>query len=94
MEKNHFEGLSPEELVEAAVFPVEMGAEERTAMALEMKELRLKRMASLTGEEKTYDNLVRLRIQMERYLMAESLPQEEKSFGYFLKAYQSIIDRN
>ena len=94
MEKNHFEGLSPEELVESAVFPVEMSAEERAAMALEMKELRLKRVAFLTDEEKTYANLVRLRVQMERYLMAESSPKEEKSFGHFLKAYQTIIDRN
>lgn len=94
MEKNHFEGLSPEELVEAAIFPVEMSEEERTVAAQEMKELRLKRMASLSVEEKTYANLVQLRIQMERYLMAEILSQDEKSFGHFLQVYQSIVGRN
>lgn len=94
MEKNHFEGLSPEELVEAAIFPVEMSEEERTVAIQEMKELRLKRMASLSVEEKTYANLVQLRIQMERYLMAETLSQDEKSFGHFLQVYQSIVGRN
>lgn len=94
MGKNHFEGLSPEELVEAAIFPVEMSEEEKLAVALEMKELRLKRMTSLSVEEKTYANLVQLRIQMERYLMAEASLQDERPFGYFLKTYQTIIDRN
>jgi hypothetical protein len=94
MENNHFEGLTPEELVEAAIFPSDLNPEETKAMALEMRELRMSRLAGLTEEEKTYANLVRLRIQMERYLLDEANLEIEKSFGFFLKIYQTLTGRN
>lgn len=94
--KDLFEKLSkeytPEELADSFVFPHDLSPEEKTKVDAELREYRFKRLENATESQRILADLMRLRIQIEKYVKKETY-QEEKSFGHFLKQYLKIIDK-
>ena len=82
---------SPKDLAESFVFPVKLSAKQQKAADLQLAEARQKAKEKMTAEEKLTGRLMGLKFQMEDYFRADK-PNNEYSFGYFLKLYIELLD--
>ncbi|TKC63634.1 helix-turn-helix transcriptional regulator [Pedobacter hiemivivus] len=84
--------LSPEEIVEAYVLPVEMTKAESAAADDELAAARAKRRAQQTFEQKAYERIMLLITRLDDYVHSpDYLP--ELNFGYVLKEYLELQNK-
>lgn len=89
--KKLLQEFTPEELAEAFVFPVKLSpkkqkeADQQLSEALKLSRLKMTKKELLTG------SLMGLKFRMEDYFKGEK-PNEEYSFGYFLKLYIELLE--
>src|ERR1700743_3271574 len=82
---------SDKDLVESFVFPVKLSARQQKNADLQLAEARQKAREKMTDAGKLTGRLMGLKLRMEDYFRAEK-PNNEYSFGYFLKLYIEILD--
>jgi len=82
---------SPKDLAESFVFPLKLSAKQQKTADLQLTEARQKAREKMTDAEKLTGRLMGLKFQMEGYFRAEK-PNNEYSFGYFLKLYIELLD--
>ena len=81
-----------EELVEAFVFPGDYSPEEEAEAQRQMAEFRKKRLMEMTGEEKVFSNLMRIKYQMQHYVGSPGYDDNRK-FANFLEDYLIAVNR-
>jgi plasmid maintenance system antidote protein VapI len=90
MTKKEFQKLldkyGPEELAESFVFPHGLSPAEKKRSDAEMLKILAERRAAMTPGEKLEMNLLRLRLQVDKYLATGKF-DEEKTFGKILGQY-------
>eukprot|EP01024_Parvocaulis_polyphysoides_P048006 TRINITY_DN4553_c0_g1_i1.p2 TRINITY_DN4553_c0_g1~~TRINITY_DN4553_c0_g1_i1.p2 ORF type:complete len:187 (-),score=19.17 TRINITY_DN4553_c0_g1_i1:86-646(-) len=82
-----------EELAESFVFPADMTEEEKKQADKELWEHRKQQLLKRKPEEKIYSNLLRLKYELEDYVLSKDI-DEGKSISYYLNEYMKAIDRN
>ncbi len=85
--------LSPQELVEAYVFPHDLTPEEKKAADEELIRLRSERWKEMTPEQKLYANLLGLRFRMQDMAGARKI-SEPSDFSVALREYLEILHKN
>jgi len=90
--KKLFEEHTPEELVEAFVFPVKLTAKQQREADQQLAEHRSKRRAEMSEAEKLNFKLQQLKFRLEDYINADQY-KPEYTFGYFLEQYLLLTNR-
>lgn len=88
--KKLFEELTPEELVEAFVFPVKLTVKQRNEADEQLREARKKTQQEMTGKDRNVSDSLILRFRIEKYLK-ESNFDPQQTFSHYLKEYVSIF---
>lgn len=86
------EQLTPEEEVQAFVYPHGLSKEEKAELDQEMREVRLRLLQEMTEEQRMLGMLITLNIHMRDYIKAEGYSPNH-GFAYFLKKYINITKR-
>jgi hypothetical protein len=90
--KKLLQEFTPEELAEAFVFPMKLSPKQQRIADQQLSEaLRLSR-EKMTRQERLAGSLMGLRFRMEDYFKSDK-PNEDYSFGYFLKLYIQLLER-
>lgn len=89
--KKLLQEYSPKDLAESFVFPVKLSAKQQKSADLQLAEARQKLREKMTDAEKLTGRLMGFKFRMEDYFRAEK-PNNEYSFGYFLKLYVELLD--
>jgi len=84
--------LSPQELVEAYVFPHDLTLEEKKAADEELMRLRAERWEEMTPEQLLYANLLGLRFRMQDMVEARKI-SEPSDFSVALQDYLEILQK-
>jgi len=79
------------DLAESFVFPVKLSAKRQKSAELQLAEARQRARDKMTDAEKLTARLMGLKFRMEDYFRAEK-PNNEYSFGYFLKLYIELLN--
>jgi hypothetical protein len=83
---------TPEELVDAFVFPVKLTAKQKKEAAIQLAEARKKTQQEMSGETRLALQLWQFRFRMENYLESKEYISE-LTFGHFLKKYVELLDK-
>ena len=83
---------TPEELVDAFVFPVKLTAKQQKEAAKQLAAARKKTQAEMTDYDRLISRLYQLRFQLEDYLDSKTY-NPELNFGHFLKRYVDLVDK-
>ncbi|HMQ61530.1 MAG TPA: helix-turn-helix domain-containing protein [Flavilitoribacter sp.] len=86
------EQYTDEELAEAFVFPNDHTPEEETEARRQMAEFRKNRLMEMTGEEKVFSSLMRIKYQMQHYVRTPGYDGTRK-FANFLEDYLIAVNR-
>ena len=86
------EQYTDEEIVDSTMIPADLTESEKEELALEMREIRLKKLSETTEKQQIVADVMRLRFQMEHYIKKESF-SFDKTFGQYLKEYIRIIKK-
>ena len=82
-----------EEIAESMVLPSEMTAAEKEQSEKEIRSYRLNQLRNMTEEDRIISDVMRLKFQIENYLVAEKF-SSEKTFGKYLKEYIRILKKS
>lgn len=84
--------LTPDEMVNSFVFPIELSQEEKKIADRELAEARHRKRVNMTEQERLLLRLMQLRYRLENYIQRE--PYDSKyRFSYFLNQYLGIVDK-
>lgn len=84
--------LSPEEITESYVLPVDMTESQIIESRDQLSVSRRKRRSEMTDDQKLYTSLIQLRIRLDDYIKGSQY-KPEFNFGYFLEQYISLINK-
>lgn len=84
--------FTPEELAESFIFPVRLSAKQKKIADQQLAEAIKKSREEMTDAERLTGSLMGLKFRMQDYIKADK-PDEEYSFGYFLKLYIALLER-
>lgn len=82
-----------EEIVDSMLVPADLTETEAAELHTEMRQIRLKKLRSMTKTDKLLSDVMQLRFDMENYLKKEAF-SFEKTFGKYLGAYLHITKKN
>ncbi|WP_207508200.1 hypothetical protein [Telluribacter humicola] len=88
----NLEKITPEELVDGFMVPAHLTDEQRRTANLQLANVRQKRMAERSQQEKLYGQLLQLKIQMEDYIRQDTY-DPKKSFSHFLNSYIELLQK-
>ncbi len=83
---------TPEELVDAFVFPSDLSPEEQQKADQELWEFRKKRLAEMTEEERLLSGLLRIKYQVKAYINTAG-HDENRSLAKFLHDYLQVTGK-
>ena len=92
MNKKPVEPFTPQEIAEAHIPPHGFSPEEVLAAEAEMKKFRMALLREMTAEQRTYSDLIRLKLQMEDFLQHGEY-SEVANFAAFLQQYLRALGK-
>jgi hypothetical protein len=90
--KKLLQEFTPEELAESFIFPVKLSAKQRKVADQQLAGAIKKSREKMTEEERLAGRLMGLKFRMKDYFESDK-PNEDYSFGYFLKLYIELLER-
>lgn len=90
--KKLFKELTPEELVDAFVFPVKLTAKQKKEAAAQLAAARKRTRAEMSDEAKFGLRVFHIKFRIEDYLAQDTF-NPELTFGSFLKKYVELLEK-
>lgn len=87
------EKYTDEEIAESMLIPAELTEEEEQKARREFAEFRMKRRSEMTGKEKIFSGLLRIRYQMKSYIENKEY-DEGQSVSKYLIDYSEVTGKN